>query len=80
MTWNAIETAPLDEFVLVWLPAEDEDGIACCVWTAILVPGDEDLEEEEWWSFPSINNENSPMCYSSGELKPLFWTPLPEAP
>lgn len=77
--WHPIETAPMKETILVWLPAQDSDGEIIAVWPAVLFPPDEfDDEPAVWVSIASWDERE--IGWSVTSPKPTHWMPLPAPP
>lgn len=73
--WQPIDTAPVDQNILVWLPAFDQDGREHSVWPAIVT---EDGEDGRWIDIPDWSEGG--VGYSVGKVDPRYWMPAPQPP
>lgn len=74
--WQPIETAPEDEQILVWSPAESrwDNGMAAPVWTVVKSV----MEDGEADFFIEHDGDGGYMSWQSAH--PTHWMPLPDPP
>lgn len=76
--WQPIETAPIGQNILIWLPAKDQDGNDYNVWPAVITAPEDDEESDPWIDIPDWSQGG--VGFAVGEVKPLYWMPQPSPP